>query len=90
MTPTAVQGTPHKASNPLRSQLLFTLYSGLALLVMYTLLRVALLVYNRELIGDTPSAAFVEAFYNGLRFDLRVVVYACAPVSYTHLRAHET
>lgn len=80
MTPTAVQGTPQKTSNPLRSQLLFTLYSGLALLVMYTLLRVALLVYNRELIGDTPAAAFVEAFYNGLRFDLRVVVYACAPL----------
>ncbi|MBD9399736.1 LTA synthase family protein [Pseudomonas sp. PDM11] len=80
MTPTAVQGTPQKTSNPLRSQLLFTLYSGLALLVMYTLLRVALLVYNRELIGDTPGAAFVEAFYNGLRFDLRVVVYACAPL----------
>ncbi|TWE07164.1 phosphoglycerol transferase MdoB-like AlkP superfamily enzyme [Pseudomonas sp. AG1028] len=80
MTPTAVQGTPQKTSNPLRSQLLFTLYSGLALLVMYTLLRVALLVYNRELIGDTPGAAFVEAFYNGMRFDLRVVVYACAPL----------
>ncbi|PZW43524.1 LTA synthase family protein [Pseudomonas sp. URMO17WK12:I2] len=80
MTPTAVQGTPRTASNPLCSQLLFTLYSGLALLVMYTLLRVALLVYNRELIGDTPSAVFVEAFYNGLRFDLRVVVYACAPL----------
>jgi len=80
MTPTAVQGTPQKTSNPLRSQLLFTLYSGLALLVMYTLLRVALLVYNRELIGDTPAAAFVEAFHNGLRFDLRVVVYACAPL----------
>ncbi len=80
MTPTAVQGTPQKTTNPLRSQLLFTLYSGLALLVMYTLLRVALLVYNRELIGDTPGAAFVEAFYNGMRFDLRVVVYACAPL----------
>ncbi|AEF22057.1 LTA synthase family protein [Pseudomonas fulva] len=80
MTPTAVQGTPQKTSNPLRSQLLFTLYSGLALLVMYTLLRIALLVYNRELIGDTPAAAFVEAFYNGMRFDLRVVVYACAPL----------
>lgn len=83
MTPTAVQGTPPTPSNslqPIRSQLLFTLFSGLALLVMYTLLRVALLAYNRELIGDTPSSAFVEAFYNGLRFDLRVVVYACAPL----------
>lgn len=83
MTPTAVQGTPSTPSNslqPIRSQLLFTLFSGLALLVMYTLLRVALLAYNRELIGDTPSSAFVEAFYNGLRFDLRVVVYACAPL----------
>ncbi len=83
MTPTAVQGTPPSASHsfqPLRSQLLFTLFSALALLVMYTGLRAALLVYNRELIGDTPPAVFAEAFYNGLRFDLRVVVYACAPL----------
>ncbi|TBU88990.1 LTA synthase family protein [Phytopseudomonas dryadis] len=83
MAHTAVPGNPLpslRPVNPLRSQLLFTLFSALLLLLMYTLLRVALLVYNRELIGDTPASAFVEAFGNGLRFDLRVVVYACAPL----------
>ena len=64
----------------LKSHLLFTLFSALALLVMYTLLRVALLVYNRELIGEDTVATFAEAFFNGMRFDLRVVVYACAPL----------
>ena len=83
MTPSAVQGrspAPSRPFNPIRSQLLFTLFSALALLVMYSALRGALLYYNRELIGDTPTSAFIEAFYNGLRFDLRVVVYACAPL----------
>ena len=64
----------------LKSHLLFTLLSALALLLLYSLLRVALLVYNHELIGDTPASSFVEAFYNGMRFDLRVVVYACVPL----------
>ncbi|MGV8844795.1 MAG: LTA synthase family protein [Pseudomonas sp.] len=64
----------------IKSHLMFTLLSGFALLLLYTLLRVALLVYNRELIGASPASVFVEAFYNGLRFDLRVVVYACIPL----------
>ena len=62
------------------SHLIFTALSALALLLMYSLLRGALLIYNRELIGDTPASTFVEAFYNGMRFDLRVVVYACVPL----------
>ncbi len=70
-----------RLSHPtLKSHLLFILLSGSALLLIYALLRVALLVYNRELIGATPAPAFAEAFFNGLRFDLRVVVYACIPL----------
>src|SRR3990167_7928849 len=72
---------PSRLAQPgLKSHLLFTLLSALALLLLYSLLRVALLVYNHELIGDTPASSFVEAFYNGMRFDLRVVVYACVPL----------
>ncbi|UVE16236.1 LTA synthase family protein [Pseudomonas sp. LS44] len=84
MTPKDVpsrQPFSSRLANPtLKSHLTFTLLSGLALLLMYTLMRVALLVYNRELIGDSPVATFVEAFYNGLRFDARVVMYACIPL----------
>lgn len=58
----------------------FTVLSGLILLLLCTLLRAALLVYNRELIGDSPAAVFAEAFFNGLRFDLRLVVFVCAPL----------
>ncbi|WP_429211600.1 LTA synthase family protein [Metapseudomonas resinovorans] len=63
-----------------KSHLVFTLLSAAALMVMYSLLRVALLVYNSDQIGDSPASVFVEAFYNGLRFDLRVVVFACVPL----------
>ncbi|WP_044870473.1 LTA synthase family protein [Pseudomonas sp. LFM046] len=63
-----------------KSHLAFTLLSAAALVVMYSLLRVALLVYNSDQIGDSPASVFVEAFYNGLRFDLRLVVIACAPL----------
>ncbi|WP_369959130.1 LTA synthase family protein [Pseudomonas benzenivorans] len=84
MTTANALGTPSSSShlsNPsLKSHLQFGLYSGLALLLIYGLLRLALLLYNRELIGATPAATFAEAFYNGLRFDLRVVVYALAPL----------
>ena len=70
----------HLSCPSLKSHLAFTLLSALALLLIYASLRVALLVYNRELIGITPAASFAEAFFNGLRFDLRVVVYACIPL----------
>ena len=72
--------TPDVGSPTLKSHLTFTLYGAIVLLALYTVLRVALLFYNRELIGSTPAASFVEAFYNGLRFDLRVVVYGVTPL----------
>src|SRR5687767_14408997 len=63
-----------------KSHLAYTLLSGLVLMVLYTLLRIALLVYNREMIGDTPASAFVEAMLNGMRFDLRLTVYLLIPL----------
>lgn len=73
--------SPSGAYRPtLGSHLAFTLSCGLVFLAMYTLLRGALLAYNRELIGATPAATFVEAFFNGFRFDLRLTIYALAPL----------
>jgi phosphoglycerol transferase MdoB-like AlkP superfamily enzyme len=63
-----------------KSHLAYTLLSGLVLMVMYSLLRVALLVYNREMIGETPASTFIEAMGNGLRFDLRLTVYLMIPM----------
>jgi phosphoglycerol transferase MdoB-like AlkP superfamily enzyme len=71
---------PLPVSPTIKAHLQFTLFSAAALLLLYGLLRLGLLFYNRELIGSTPLAAFLEAFGNGLRFDLRLVVYACAPL----------
>jgi phosphoglycerol transferase MdoB-like AlkP superfamily enzyme len=72
---------PARAPQPtVKSHLAYTLLSGLVLMVLYTLLRVALLVYNREGIGATPASTFIEAFGNGLRFDLRLVVYILIPL----------
>lgn len=62
------------------SHLAFTLGSALALLVMFALLRLALLAYNHESIGDTPAGEFIEAFINGARFDLRLIAYICVPL----------
>lgn len=77
--------TPRQAvsrlHNPtLKSHLAYMLLSGLALMVMYTLLRIGLLAYNREMIGDTPVTTFLEALFNGLRFDLRLTVYLLIPL----------
>jgi len=63
-----------------KSHLAYTLLSGLVLMVLYTLLRVALLVYNREMIDNSPASTFVEALFNGLRFDLRLTVYLIIPM----------
>ena len=63
-----------------KSHLAFTLLCAVIMMLMFTLLRVALLVYNREMILDTPASTFLEAFANGLRFDLRIVVYLSIPL----------
>jgi phosphoglycerol transferase MdoB-like AlkP superfamily enzyme len=63
-----------------KSHLAYTLLSGLAIMLMLSGLRLALLWYNREMIGDTPASTFVEAMLNGLRFDLRLVVYLLIPL----------
>jgi phosphoglycerol transferase MdoB-like AlkP superfamily enzyme len=64
----------------LKNHLAFVMLSMLALMAMYSILRLALLVYNHEQIGTTPASMLAEAFVNGLRFDLRLAVFACAPL----------
>jgi len=64
----------------LKGHLAFMLLSMLALLALQSLLRLALFLYNSAQIGATPGGAFAEAFFNGLRFDLRLVVYGALPL----------
>ena len=74
------QAARGKLQPTVKSHLAYTLLSGLAIMLMLSGLRLALLMYNREMIGDTPTSTFVEAFLNGLRFDLRLVVYLLIPL----------
>ena len=64
----------------LKDHLSFTVASMLLLMLVYSLLRVALLAYNREQLGGTTTDMLIEAFGNGLRFDLRLAVFACIPL----------
>jgi len=64
----------------LRGQLLFVLASLFALTLLLSLLRAALLAFNWELAAESGWAQLGEAFFNGLRFDLRVVIIAGAPL----------
>ncbi|WP_022962033.1 LTA synthase family protein [Halopseudomonas pelagia] len=64
----------------LRGQLLFVLGSLLALTLMLSLLRAVLLAWNWELAAEASRSDLLEAFANGLRFDLRVVVLAGVPL----------
>ncbi|GAB3372818.1 LTA synthase family protein [Azotobacter armeniacus] len=64
----------------LRQHLAFTLACVAQLMLLYSLLRLALLLYNSEQIGPASALTLAEAFLNGLRFDLRLVVYVCAPL----------
>ena len=74
------RGARASFSPTLKSHLAYTLLSGLVIMLMLSLVRLALLVYNSDMIGDTPSATVAEGFLNGLRFDLRVVVYLSIPL----------
>ncbi|MCL2636522.1 MAG: LTA synthase family protein, partial [Betaproteobacteria bacterium] len=59
----------------LKDHLSFTALSLLALLLLYSLLRLALLVYNQAQIGGASAGDLTEAFVNGLRFDLRLAIW---------------
>ncbi|KAF1054683.1 MAG: Lipoteichoic acid synthase 1 [Stenotrophomonas maltophilia] len=87
-----VQNTRQRGANLVRStvtsHLAYLLLNTLALMVMFSLLRLALFLYNRELIGDSPASEFIEAFTTGMRFDIRVVVYAIAPLVFASLSLH--
>ena len=78
--PRQQHAAPRVLQPTVKSHLAFTLLCALIMMVMFTLLRVALLVYNREMILDTPASTFLEAFANGLRFDIRIVVYFSIPL----------
>jgi phosphoglycerol transferase MdoB-like AlkP superfamily enzyme len=64
----------------LKSHLFFTASSMLLLMLAYSLLRLALLLHNRDQIGGATVAVLAEAFVTGLRFDLRLAVFACIPL----------
>ncbi len=63
------------------SHLAFILGSALCMLLLFALARLGLLAYNHALIANTPASTFVEAFCNGARFDLRLIVYLCIPLT---------
>ncbi|MEG0243945.1 MAG: LTA synthase family protein, partial [Pseudomonas sp.] len=63
-----------------KSHLAYTLLCALVMMVMLSLLRLGLLVYNSDMMLDTPASTFLEAFVNGLRLDLRLVVYLSIPL----------
>ena len=78
------------ASRPvvgLRGQLIFIVGALAALTLMLTLLRGALLAWNWELAAEVTRGDLLEAFFNGLRFDLRVVVIVGAPLMLTVVSA---
>jgi len=70
----------HSDSISLGQHLAFTLASMAMLMLLYSLLRLALLIYNSDQIGTATASTIAEAFLNGLRFDLRLVVYLCTPL----------
>jgi len=74
------RGVPRPFSPTLKSHLAYTLLCALVIMLMLSLVRLALLIYNSDMIGDTPYATVAEGFLTGLRFDLRVVVYLSIPL----------
>lgn len=72
-------------SSPLFKQALFLGISAVFLLLVLTLLRVALLLYNFEQAAGIHISDIFEAFRNGLRFDLQLCAYIFIPLAFTLL-----
>lgn len=72
--------TTEKPLISLLSHLRFLVGSLILLLLLFTALRGLLLAYNHEMMGNTEATHFLEAFFNGLRFDLRVSIYLLLPL----------
>lgn len=64
----------------LPQHLAYTLLGALLLLGMHALLRLALLLYNHEQAAVAMTTDLAEAFFNGLRFDLRLIAMLCLPL----------
>ncbi len=64
----------------LPSHLSFVSLSIIIWLLLFAGLRALLLVYNSDLLNQTSSSDIVEAFANGLRFDLRIAIYFSIPL----------
>ncbi|MFF7708418.1 sulfatase-like hydrolase/transferase [Pseudomonas sp. NPDC007930] len=71
---------PRRRQPTLKSHLAYLLLCAIALLLLQAGLRLALLMYNRDQIGDTPASTFLEALFNGARFDLKIAVFLLVPV----------
>ena len=54
-------------------------------LAIFILLRVLLLIWNRDLTTGIPSTALVQAFWTGMRFDVVIVSYCAMPLALTFL-----
>ncbi|MFH7450886.1 LTA synthase family protein, partial [Pseudomonas syringae pv. tagetis] len=58
-----------------KSHLGLFLLCGLALMVMFSLLRLCLLVYICLMIWETAASPFLDALFYCTRFDLRLSMY---------------
>ena len=65
----------------LREHLIFLFSGAVLLLMLLSLLRLVLLLFNRELIGQTSWLELLAAFGNGLRFDARLTAWVCLPLT---------
>jgi len=63
------------------AHLVFMALSALVFLLLLTALRGLLLWFNQDLIGSATASDLAQAFFNGLRFDLRLTVYIGLPLS---------
>jgi len=74
----------------LRAQVAFLLSSASLLLILFSTLRLALVFYNRDQLAGTTTAQLLEAFFNGVRFDGRLVGYLLLPLTLTLLLPRPT
>lgn len=65
--------------------LAFAVASLALLMVLFSSLRLALLIYNRAQLGDASGLDLLEAFGNGLRFDLQLAVFGNLPLLFALL-----
>ncbi len=75
-----MESNKHRLGKLIPAEIRFTAGIGILLLLLFSVLRLILLLRNQPLWAETPARLLLHSFLVGLRFDLAVTAYLLIPL----------